>query len=427
MQTVDVLVVGGGAAGCLAAGRAAQDGARVLLLERNARVARKVGITGKGRCNVTNASDVPALVQNVPGNGRFLYSAFSAFSAEDTMRFFTELGVPLKVERGNRVFPQSDRAADIVDALARYVQRSGAQRRQARVTALLLRDGAVRGVQTEAGDTIQARCVVLATGGLSYPATGSTGDGYRLAQAAGHTIVPTRPSLSALRCREDLCKTCAGLSLRNVALTVEDTQTHKTVYTDFGEMLFTHFGVSGPMVLSASAHLRAMRPDRYRLFIDLKPALSEEKLDLRLLRDFSASANRTVANTLGALLPRSLIAPVLRLAGIDGAQKTNQIDKTQRRRLLETVKALPLTVQGFFDIEAAVITAGGVCVREVEPKTMASKLCRGLYIAGELLDCDAYTGGFNLQIAFSTGYCAGRAAARASRQTDAAARLTNKE
>ncbi len=423
----DVLVVGGGAAGCMAAGRAAQDGAQVLLLERNARVARKVGITGKGRCNVTNASDVPALVQNVPGNGRFLYSAFSAFSAEDTMRFFTDLGVPLKAERGSRVFPQSDRAADIVDALSRYVQRAGVRRKQARVMSLVLQDGAVRGVKTEAGDVFLADRVILATGGLSYPATGSTGDGYRLAKSAGHTIIPTRPSLSALRCRETFCKTCAGLSLRNVALSVEDTKTHRTVYTDFGEMLFTHFGVSGPMVLSASAHLRTMQPDRYRLFIDLKPALSEEKLDLRLLRDFTENANRSVSNTLTALLPRSLIAPVLQLAGIDGAQKTNQVDKTQRRSLLETVKALPLTVQGFFDIEAAVVTAGGVSVREVAPKTMESKLCRGLYIAGELLDCDAYTGGFNLQIAFSTGFCAGRAAAQACGQTDASARLTNKE
>ena len=412
MQTADVLVVGAGAAGCMAAGTAAQCGADVLVIERNERVARKVCITGKGRCNVTNASDVPTLVQNVPGNGRFLYSAFSAFASEDTMRFFEELGVPLKVERGNRVFPESDKAMDIADALAQFLRQNGVHRVHARVSELLLEDGAVRGVRAASGEPFYADHVILATGGLSYPATGSTGDGYRLARQAGHTITPTRPSLSALRCREDLCASCAGLSLRNVALTVEDTKKHKEIYSDFGEMLFTHFGVSGPMVLSASAHLRDMQPERYRLYIDLKPALSEEKLDSRLLRDFSENGNKGIANTLGLLLPRSLIAPVLHLAGIDRAAKTNQISKAQRMALLQTVKALPLTVLGFFDIDAAIVTAGGVNVREVDPKTMESKLCRGLYFAGELLDCDAYTGGFNLQIAFSTGHLAGRAAGR---------------
>lgn len=412
MQRAEVLVVGAGAAGCMAAGTAAGLGADVLLMERNERVARKVCITGKGRCNVTNASDVPTLVQNVPGNGRFLYSAFSAFSARDTMHFFTELGVPLKVERGNRVFPESDKAVDIADALSRFLQKNGVRRAHARAAELLLDNGTVQGVRAASGEPFYAKRVILATGGLSYPATGSTGDGYVLAKHAGHTIVPTRPSLSALRCREDLCTACAGLSLRNVALTVEDTKKHREIYSDFGEMLFTHFGVSGPMVLSASTHLREMQPERYRLYIDLKPVLSEEKLDARLLRDFAGNSNKAIANTLGLLLPRSLIAPVLHLAGIPGSEKTNQISKAQRLSLLHTVKALPLTVLGFFDIEAAIVTAGGVNVREIEPKTMASKLCRGLYIAGELLDCDAYTGGFNLQIAFSTGYLAGQAAAQ---------------
>ena len=278
------------------------------------------------------------------------------------------------------------------------------------VPVISVEDGVVRGVRAASGEPFYADRVILATGGLSYPATGSTGDGYRLAKQAGHTITPTRPSLSALRCREDLCASCAGLSLRNVALTVEDTKKHKEIYSDFGEMLFTHFGVSGPMVLSASAHLREMQPERYRLYIDLKPALSEEKLDARIRRDFSENGNKAISNTLGLLLPRSLIHPVLHLAGIDPAAKTNQIPKAQRMSLLQTVKALPLTVLGFFDIGAAIVTAGGVNVREVDPKTMESKLCRGLYFAGELLDCDAYTGGFNLQIAFSTGYLAGRAA-----------------
>lgn len=421
MQKNKIIVVGGGAAGCLAAGTAAENGAEVLLLERNERIGRKVMITGKGRCNLTNATeDIQELIANVPGNGRFLYSAFSSFLPQDVMDLFADYGVPLKVERGNRVFPQSDRAADIVDALQQFLMDSGVVRRQARVTKLLLKDGAVCGVQTDTGELLSADRVILATGGLSYPKTGATGDGYALAEQAGHTITPLRPSLSALRCREGFCSACMGLSLRNVALRVLDEQTGKEVYSDFGEMLFTHFGVSGPMVLSASAHLRHMESARYVLLIDLKPALPFEKLDARILRDLSENSNKSISNVMALLLPRALIAPVLRLAHVKASEKTNQITKEQRHAIIQVMKGLRLTVLDFYDIKEAVVTAGGVKTEEVNPKTMESKRCRGLYFAGELLDCDAYTGGFNLQIAFSTGRLAGLCAAgRQAQEEDA--------
>lgn len=411
MSNKKVIVVGAGAAGVFAAGAAAENCAEVLLLERNPKIGRKVLITGKGRCNVTHHTDaVDTLIQNIPGNGRFLYSAFSNFMPQDTVDFFEDYGVPLKVERGNRVFPQSDKAADIVDAMARYLADVGVQIKQARVTELLTENGTVKGVKTESGEAFFSDRVILATGGKSYPKTGSTGDGYVLAQSVGHTVTPLRPSLSALRCREGFCSDCSGLSLRNVAITVYDTKTKKTIYTDFGEMLFTHFGVSGPMILSASAHMREMQAERYTIHLDLKPALSYEKLDARILRDFSENLNKSISNTLGLLLPRSIIPAVLHRAGLRPSEKINQITKEQRTRLAETVKNLTLTVMDFHDIKEAIVTAGGVKTSEVNPKTMESKLCRGLYFAGELLDCDGYTGGFNLQIAFSTGRLAGLSA-----------------
>lgn len=411
MQNKKVIVVGAGAAGVLAAGTAAENCAEVLLLERNPKIGRKVLITGKGRCNVTHHTDeVDTLIQNIPGNGRFLYSAFSQFMPQDTVDFFEDYGVPLKVERGNRVFPQSDKAADIVDALARYLADVGVVCKQARVTELLTENGEVKGVKTESGEAFFADRIILATGGKSYPKTGSTGDGYKLAQSVGHTVTPLRPSLSALRCREGFCSDCSGLSLRNVAITVHDTKTKKVIFEDFGEMLFTHFGVSGPMILSASAHMREMQAERYTIDIDLKPALSPEKLDARILRDFSENLNKSIANTLGLLLPRAIIPAVLHRAGLRPSEKVNQITKEQRGQLVHTVKALSLTVMDFYDIKEAIVTAGGVKTGEVNPKTMESKLCRGLYFAGELLDCDGYTGGFNLQIAFSTGRLAGRSA-----------------
>lgn len=403
-----VIVIGAGAAGALAAGTAAENGADALLLERNEKIARKVLITGKGRCNVTNnVSDVQSFIQNIPGNGRFLYGAFSAFDNRDVMNFFEAYGVPLKVERGERVFPVSDKAMDIVDALNRYITDMGVKRKTERVTELLIENGAVCGVKTEQGNTYNADSVIIATGGLSYPRTGSSGDGYKLAKSAGHTVTELRPSLSALVCREGMCSECMGLSLKNVAIKVFDTKKKKEIYDDFGEMLFTHFGVSGPMILSASAHMRDMEKARYEIYIDLKPALSHEKLDARILRDFADNSNKSISNILALLLPKSMITPILRAAQIKPSEKANQITKEMRKNLVDAVKSVKLTVMDFNDIAEAIVTSGGVKVSEINPKTMESKLCSGLYFAGEVIDCDGYTGGFNLQIAFSTGHLAG--------------------
>ncbi len=403
-----VIVIGAGAAGTMAAGAAAENGADVLLLERNEKIARKVLITGKGRCNVTNnVSDVQSFIQNIPGNGRFLYSAFSTFDNNDVMNFFEDYGVPLKVERGDRVFPVSDKAMDIVDALNRYITNMGVKRKTERVTELLIENGVVCGVKTEQGNIYNADSVIIATGGLSYPRTGSSGDGYKLAKSAGHTLTELRPSLSALVCREGMCSECMGLSLKNVAIKVFDTKKKKEIYDDFGEMLFTHFGVSGPMILSASAHMRDMEKARYEIYIDLKPALSHEKLDARILRDFADNSNKSISNILALLLPKSLITPILRAAQIKPSEKANQITKEMRKNLVDAVKSVKLTVMDFNDIAEAIVTSGGVKVSEINPKSMESKLCSGLYFAGEVIDCDGYTGGFNLQIAFSTGHLAG--------------------
>ncbi len=404
-----VIVVGAGAAGTMAAGTAAENGAEVLLLERNDKIGRKVMITGKGRCNVTNniGDDVQNFISNIPGNGRFLFSAYSSFNSQDVIYFFEDYGVRLKVERGNRVFPESDKAVDIVDALNSYITDMGVQRKTERVVGLLTDDNCVKGVITDHGNKYCADSVVIATGGLSYPKTGSSGDGYKLAESVGHTITTLRPSLSALLCREGICSECMGLSLKNVSIKVVDTKKKKEIYDDFGEMLFTHFGVSGPMILSASAHMRDMEKERYEIFIDLKPALSHEKLDARILRDFSDNTNKSISNVLALLLPKSLISPVLRLAHIKQSEKINQVTKEMRKNLVDTIKSLKLTVIGFNDISEAIVTSGGVKVSEINPKTMESKICKGLYFAGEIIDCDGYTGGFNLQIAFSTGHLAG--------------------
>lgn len=403
-----VIVVGAGAAGTLAAGFAAKNNAEVVLLERNDKIGRKIMITGKGRCNVTNNVDTAHdLILNIPGNGRFLYSAFSSFNAHDTVDFFEELGVPLKVERGNRVFPESDKAVDIVDALNRFITGNGVMRKTERATELIIEDGEVKGVKTESGNVYEADAVIVATGGMSYPGTGSTGDGYTLAQQAGHTVTTLRPSLSALKCRDNICNECMGLSLKNVAIKVLNAKKKKEIYSDFGEMLFTHFGVSGPMILSASAHMRDMEPEKYKIVLDMKPALSEEKLDERILRDFSENANKSISNVMPLLLPKAMIAGVLKRAGIRPSEKINQITKEMRRKLVTTIKNIELTVLDFHDITAAIVTSGGVSTKEINPKTMESKLVNGLYFAGELIDCDGYTGGFNLQIAFSTGRLAG--------------------
>ena len=403
-----VLVIGGGAAGLLAAGTAAQRGHAVTILERNERPARKVMITGKGRCNLTNhCTLINELVAQVPTNGRFLHGAFSRFMPQDIMELVENEGVELKIERGNRVFPVSDKAVDIVDALVRFATKNGAKLRQGRATALLLENGAVRGVKTEDGDTIFADRVIVATGGMSYPLTGSTGDGYTLAKQAGHTIADPKPSLVPLVCHEGFCSDLQGLSLRNVAITVRDMTNYKEVYTDFGEMLFTHFGVSGPMILSASTHLRPMEKGRYEIHIDLKPALAHEQLDARVQREFLAASNKNFINALDSLLPKKLVPVIVRLCGVKPSLKVNQVTREMRGRLVNLLKDLKVTVNGFRPIEEAIVTSGGVHVKEVDPKTMQSRLCEGLYFAGEVLDVDAYTGGFNLQIAFSTGHLAG--------------------
>lgn len=407
-----VIVIGAGAAGTMAAGTAAQNGAEVVLLERNEKIARKVMITGKGRCNVTNnVADTQEFISNIPGNGRFLYGAFSTFNSQDTIDFFENYGVPLKVERGNRVFPVSDKAVDIVDALNKYITLNKVQRKTERVTKLIVEDNEIRGVKTENGNEYFADAVIVATGGLSYPKTGSSGDGYELAKSVGHTVTELRPSLSALVCREGLCSECMGLSLKNVAIRVVDTQKKKEIYDDFGEMLFTHFGVSGPMILSASAHMRNMEKARYEIYIDLKPALNHEKLDARILRDFADNSNKTISNILALLVPKSLIVPILKMAHIKPSEKANQITKDMRKALIDVIKGIKLTVMDFNDISEAIVTSGGVKISEINPKTMESKICKGLYFAGEVIDCDGYTGGFNLQIAFSTGQLAGKSAA----------------
>lgn len=404
-----VIVIGGGAAGCIAAAFAGKSGNEVLLLEKNERVGKKVLITGKGRCNLTNdQTDINGLISNVSHNGRFLYSAFSEFDAQDTKRLFEELGVPLKVERGNRVFPQSDKAADIVKALNKLIILNNVKKITAEVKELIIKDGRVLGVRTKEGSEFYADSVIVCTGGRSYPKTGSTGDGYKFALQAGHTLVPTRPSLVPLICREGFCSEAMGLSLRNSAIKVIDTVSGKEIYSDFGEMLFTHFGVSGPMILSASAHMDNMEKERYEINIDLKPALSKEKLDERLKRDLLENSNKALSNVLGLLLPRALINPIIRLSRVKPSTKANQLTKEERLRIVEKLKCLKLTVLDYGSFDEAVVTSGGVSCKEINPKTMESKLCKGLYFAGEVIDVDAYTGGFNLQIAFSTGYLAGK-------------------
>ena len=400
-----IAVIGGGAAGLMAAFAAAKNGNDVTVFEKNSRPARKVMITGKGRCNVTNNCDLDGLLANIPKNPRFLYSAFSAFSVADTMEFFEKSGVPLKTERGNRVFPVSDKSADIADALLKFALKSGAKIEKGRVCEIITGGGCVGGVKTEDGRFFSADSVIIATGGMSYSSTGSSGDGYALAESAGHTIVPPRASLVPIVVHEGWCSRAQGLSLKNVKLSLMVEGKAKPAYSELGEMLFTGFGVSGPLVLSASAHID--KDKAYKLVIDLKPALDEQKLDARILRDFEGNKNRDFANSLGALLPKSLIPVVVSLSHIPPTLKVNQITKEQRLTLVKLLKNLELQVVGLRPVEEAVVTRGGVKLSEVSPSTMESKLCRGLYFAGEVLDVDAYTGGFNLQIAFSTGALAG--------------------
>ena len=411
MGTSRVVVAGGGAAGMMAAITAGRAGADVLLLEPNGKVGRKLYITGKGRCNVTNRCGREELMASIPRNGKFLYSAFDRFGPEDAMAFFEGLGVKLKAERGNRVFPVSDKAADIVDALFFELRRLGVELCRDRAAGLAVRDGQLAAVSTESsGECRDCGALVLATGGASYPRTGSTGDGYRLAREAGHTITPIRGSLVPLESDDPCCAELQGLSLRNVELRVKD-QKGRTVFREQGELLFTHFGLSGPLVLSASAHMDFSKSG-YAAHIDLKPALDEGKLDARLLRDFGERANQDYANALGGLVPRSMVPVLIRRTGVPADTKVRDIRKGQRRGLLEALKDFAVPLSGPRPVEEAVVTSGGVAVGEVDPRTMESKKAKGLFFAGELLDVDGYTGGFNLQIAWSTGYAAGLAAAR---------------
>ena len=401
----DGIVIGGGPAGMFAAITAAAKGSRVLLLERNPRLGKKLLITGKGRCNVTNDCDSQEVMKNIPRNGRFLYSALSGCTTADVKAFFESRGCPLKTERGNRVFPVSDQAQSILDCLKGELQRKKVTVRTGRVRQILTEDGQVRGVRTEE-ETISASWVILATGGLSYPTTGSTGDGFAMAQQLGHTVTDLQGSLVPLETAGEDCPQMQGLSLRNVGVKLINEK-GKVLFKDFGELLFTHFGVSGPTVLSASAHMKG----QCKLVIDLKPALDEGKLDSRILRDLEMYRNRSMENALTDLLPRSMIPVVLRRLEIDPQMQANSLNKQQRRALVELLKGFSLDITGKRPVAEAIITSGGIKVSEIDPKTMESKLVSGLYFAGEIIDCDAYTGGFNLQIAWATAYAAGTAAA----------------
>lgn len=397
----DIVIIGGGAAGLMCAAKSAQTGNNVTVVEKMPRPARKLMITGKGRCNLTNAVyDLDDLIANVPTNPRFLYSAFSNFMPYDTMALFEELGVPLKVERGNRVFPVSDKAVDVVDALVKYCKDSGVRILHSSAKAFELADGSITSVILDDHSKLKCDKVALCTGGKSYPATGSTGDGYILARSVGHTVTEIKPSLVPLVCSNNFIPRLQGLSLKNISVTLFEN--NKEIYSDFGEMIFTHYGMSGPVILSSSSHIRHMGKKEYYILIDLKPALDEITLDKRIQRDFLELSNKDFINSLNKLLPKKLIPVIVLLSGIDPSCKVNQITREQRHKLVSLIKNFKVNISAFRPVEEAIITSGGVSVREIDPKTMKSKLVDNLYFAGEVIDVDAYTGGFNLQIAFST-------------------------
>ena len=402
-----ICVVGGGAAGMMAAGTASLYGADVTIFESTDRLGKKLAITGKGRCNVTNRCSTQEFLENVINNPRFLYASLSEFDTESTVSFFESLGVPLKTERGKRVFPESDKAKDIVDAMRQYCK--DAQVIYKKVTSVKHSDNNLFTV-TAGEKSYDFDAVIIATGGKSYPLTGSDGSGYRLAQKLGHKITELTPSLVPIESKDPICKDLQGLSLKNVAITVKDDNKNK-IFSDFGEMMFTHFGVTGPMILSASAHLKGFDIEKLTLSIDLKPALDEKTLDARVISDFKSQSNKDFINSLGALLPTKLIAPFVKTLSIDPRKKVNTITKEERKAIVEKLKAFDIPLYRFRPIEEAIITSGGIDVKEVNPKTMQSKIIDGLYFAGEILDLDAYTGGFNLQIAFSTAYLAGKSSA----------------
>ena len=410
-EKIKVLVIGAGPAGMMAAGAAAENGADVVIVEKNQRVGRKLAITGKGRCNITNFCDNETFIAHVTANPRFLYSAINRFSCYDTVAFFEDRGLATTVERGNRVFPVSDKAQDVVDTLYEYLTELGIQIVHQEVKGILIENGSVKGVRLQDRDLLADK-VIVTCGGMSYRATGSTGDGYTFAKSAGHTITPLLPSLVPLTAEDEDIPELQGLSLKNVRLSVIDNTTDKEVYSDMGEMLFTHFGISGPLVLSASAHMRAMSPGRYTAYIDLKPALDDFTLDKRILRDFAEFANKDIINSLGKLLPKKLIPIIIDRAGIAQHTKCNTVTASQRQSLLSQIKHFSVKIHAFRPINEAIVTHGGVDVKDIDPRSMESKLISGLYFAGEVLDLDAYTGGFNLQIAYCTGRLAGESAAQ---------------
>lgn len=407
MNKNKVIVIGGGPAGIMAAGIAAQKGNEVVLLEKNERLGKKLLISGKGRCNITNDTDIEGLIEHTPGNGNFLYSAFYTFSNQDVITFFNELGVETKVERGGRVFPTSDSSKDVMHALQIFLTKNNVKViTEAPVKKILTEKGKVTGVERVNGSVMEADSVILAVGGMSYPGTGSTGDGYEMAKKLGHTITPLKPSLVPLLTKENWIKDLQGLSLKNISVSFKNNN-GKELYNDFGEMIFTHFGVSGPVILSASRHLLPYDFKDVKLSIDLKPGLSEEKLDERIQRDFDKYSRKQFKNSLDDLLPQKLIPVIIRLTKIDPEKAVHQITKEERKKLVELLKGLETSIVGARPIKEAIVTAGGIKTNEINPSTMESKKVKGLFFAGEIIDIDAYTGGFNLTIAFSTGYLAG--------------------
>ena len=401
-----MIVVGGGAAGMMACAAAAKRVRQVILVEKNNILGKKLRITGKGRCNITNAAPIDEFISHVPTNGKFLYSAFYSFTNDDLRQLLRENGIETKVERGERVFPVTDNAKDIVAALKNYALKSNVRLLKKEVSHLIIENKKIKGLTYKTGEKLYCDSVVVATGGMSYPLTGSTGDGYKFAREAGHNIIKPKPALVPLEAERSVCQKLMGLSLKNTAICVKD-ENDTTVYEDFGEMLFTHFGVSGPMILSASSHLKDIENKKYRLFIDLKPALDEKQLDARILRDFEKFSRKQFVNSLDELLPKKLICVIIENSGIDERKFVNQISREERKRLCYAIKNLKIDIRGFRPIEEAIVTSGGVDVLQINSSTMESKLVGGLYFAGEVIDVDAYTGGFNLQIAFSTGHLAG--------------------
>jgi len=411
-----VIVIGGGPAGMMAAISSAEQGNKVILLEKMKTLGRKLLITGKGRCNITSSLEISEFINNIPGNGKFLFSVFKNYTNKDIIKFLNTQGVTVKEERGNRIFPKSDRSQDVLNAFIKKLEELHIEiMTNSKVDKILLEEKKVIGVQLESGEKITAKKVILATGGKSYPGTGSTGDGYKLAEEIGHSITKIKPSLIPITIKEvDICKKIQGLSLKNVKIIVKDLKNNKNIYTDFGEMIFTHFGISGPTVLSASSHLiryknieNLIKEEKIKFIIDLKPALSKQKLDERINRDFALCKNKQFKNSLDELLPKKLIPIITTLSKIKLEKKVNEITKEERNYFVELLKNFELTINGFRPIDEAIITSGGINIKEINPSTMESKIVSGLYFAGEIIDVDAYTGGFNLQIAYSTGYTAG--------------------